>query len=277
MTNLDFSLKKKLDFWYAKANKEAFIEGDPVRFPRLYSERADQEIAAFLAATIAWGKRELILRSAEGMFTLMGKSPYAFVMSASFKKLTAQSGNPSGRRVIPRTFFEDDLVYFCRGFRSCYKKYGSLEALFVKGKEQSEEKRLKGDAGGMQGKGIWDGIGLFRKEMAAANGDVFSKHIADPEASSPCKRINLALRWLVRRDSVIDLGIWDKISPGDLYIPLDLHVGRSARQLGLLQRKANDRSSAIELTKKLKRLCPEDPVKYDLALFSMSIEGQAKV
>jgi len=226
---------------------------DPVKFPHRYEPGPDREIAAFLAATIAWGRRDLILKSGEKIFALLGPSPYAFVVKGNFRKFGA--GKFKGTS-LHRTFFESDLRYFCRGFRACYSQYGSLEALFA----------AAGD--------VWEGMALFRETMAHANRDqtrqpVYSKHIADPSSGSACKRLNLALRWLVRKEGPVDLGLWTSISPSSLFIPLDLHVGRSARRLGLLEegRKANDKKAVISLTEKLREFCPEDPVKYDLALF----------
>jgi uncharacterized protein (TIGR02757 family) len=121
--------------------------------------------------------------------------------------------------------------------------------------------------------GVWDGIALFRDTMAAGNRGRYTKHIADPRSTSACKRINLSLRWLVRREGPVDLGLWKSISPASLYIPLDLHVGRVARRLGLLDpaRKANGRNAVITLTEKLREFCPEDPVRYDLALFGADV------
>ena len=249
--------KVALDRLYRKINRPEFIPLDPVKFPHRYENGPDREIAAFLAAAIAWGRRDLILKSAERMFALMGKSPYAFVMEGDYRTLKD--------RCLHRTFFEDDLRYFCRGFRACYTQYGSLEALFA-------------SAGT-----VWDGISLFRQTMARANGRsksrcpteqaMYTKHIANPAANSACKRLNLALRWLVRREGPVDMGLWTSISPSSLFIPLDLHVGRAARYLGLLEgeRSANDKKAVISLTEKLRELCPEDPVKYDLALFGYSL------
>ncbi|MDR0316363.1 MAG: TIGR02757 family protein [Treponema sp.] len=241
----------ELDRWYTKFRSSEnlvrdFIARDPVQFPRRYTKRADIEIAAFLAVTIAWGRRDLILRSAEKMFSLMEPGPAAFVMGGDYRKLK--------ERCIHRTFFEDDLKYFCKGLKSCYVKYGNLEKLFASVPD------------------IWQGIALFREEMAAANGR-YSKHIASPGAAdsgagSACKRINLALRWLVRNGPV-DIGLWKKIRPAALYIPLDVHVARTSRRLGLLKRKSNDKKAVIELTEKLREFCPQDPVKYDFALFGL--------
>jgi len=249
-------LKNRLDHFYKEINRPEFILKDPVQFPHRYRPGPDQEIAAFLAATIAWGRRDLILKSAEKMFALMGASPHDFVMKGDYRKL--DTGRLKGRS-IHRTFFESDLLYFCKGFKACYTKYGSLEALFASAND------------------IWAGIELFRETMASGNRGpgkqvVYSKHLANPEANSACKRINLALRWLVRREGPVDIGLWKSLSPCSLFIPLDLHVGRAARLLGFLEsgRKANDKKAVISLTEKLREFCPEDPVKYDLALFGYS-------
>ncbi|MDR0719470.1 MAG: TIGR02757 family protein [Treponema sp.] len=270
-------LKKELDLWYKKINTVEFIQNDPVKFPhRFFDEGAlpeDVEIAAFLTATIAWGRRDLILKSAERMFALLGGSPREFIMRGNFRKLSVFQNlvgfaRPhNNRRCIHRTFFEDDLLYFCRGFKRCYDTFGSLENLFASA--------LKKSAGIIRDSppSLWDGIALFRETVARANGGKYIKHLADPASASACKRLHLALRWLVRKEGPVDLGLWKRVSPLELFIPLDLHVGRTARRLGLLDpaRKANDKKAVISLTEKLRALCPEDPVKYDLALFGMGV------
>ena len=246
--------RRLLDSWVPRVNTPEFIQNDPVCFPRHYSAAPDIEIAAFLAATIAWGRRDLILRSGERMFGLMGKHPYDYLMSGGWKKLKTAC--------VHRTFFEDDLAYYCRGLAACYKKYGGLEKIFSSAQD------------------VFDGIAAFREEMAAANAvrrvPVYSKHIANPAAGSACKRVNLALRWLVRRDGIVDMGLWKTISPSRLRIPLDLHAGRTARALGLLTRKQDDRKAVEELTSRLRAFCPEDPVKYDFALFGLGIEKKRR-
>jgi uncharacterized protein (TIGR02757 family) len=239
-------------------NRPEFILNDPVQFPRSYRDPADIEIAAFLTAAIAWGRRDLILRSAKRMFALMEPGPAAFVMSGDYRGLKD--------RCVHRTFFEGDLKYFCRGLRACYAQYGSLEALFA-----SAAANPAAGAKTETPAGIWEGIGLFRETMARANNGLYTKHIANPE-SSACKRVNLALRWLIRPRGPVDIGLWKSVSPSALCIPLDLHVARSARRLGLLARKSNDRKAVMELTENLRGLCPDDPVKYDLALFGLSVQ-----
>jgi len=253
-------LAKDLDSWYDKICTPDFIPLDPVQFPRRYVKREDVEIAAFLSATIAWGRRDMILRSAEKMFSLMGKSPYDFVSQGGFKKLKDKN--------IHRTFFESDLKYFCKGFYHIYAKYGNIEKLFSYGSD-------------CDASNVWEGFSLLREEIAKANKNCYSKHISNPFTSrsretdssgSACKRLNLALRWLVRKGPV-DLGLWKSIKPSALYIPLDVHVARTARKLNLLERKSNDKKAVIELTERLREYCADDPVKYDFALFGMGITG----
>ena len=242
-------LKAKLDKAYLLINRKEFISTDPVQFPHRYKSRQDIEIAAFLAATVAWGRRDLIIRSCERMFSLMKPGPYEFIMSGDFSAL--------GTKCVHRTFFENDLKYFCQGFKNCYAEYKSLELLFASASD------------------IWEGLVLLRETMAQSNSGRYTKHLADANSSSACKRLNLALRWLVRKDGPVDLGVWKNIKPSSLFIPLDLHVGRIARGLGLLDpgRKSNDKKSVTALTEKLRELDPEDPIKYDLALFGMGVEG----
>ena len=250
------NLKEELDYLYLEINRPEFVLSDPVQFPHRYRARHDKEIAAFLAATIAWGRRDLIVKSAEKMFSLMGPSPYAFIIEEKFRKNKIDDGRG---RSIHRTFFEGDFLYFCKGLKACYAKYDSLETIFSP----------PGD--------IWAGIELFRETMASGNGGkqkpVYSRHIANPAANSACKRLNLALRWLVRREGPVDMGLWKSIPPSSLFIPLDLHVGEVARSMGLLERKSDDRKAVISLTEKLREFCPEDPVKYDLALFGYGINS----
>ena len=239
-------MSQDLDLWYKKVCTPDFIPLDPVQFPRRYSKREDIEIAAFLSATIAWGRRDLILRSAEKMFASLGKSPYEYIMSDGFKKLKDRN--------VHRTFFESDLKYMCRGFKHIYTQYGNMEKLFSSVPD------------------IWLGLALFRNEMFKANKGIYSKHISNPgdegKNGSACKRLNLALRWLVRKGPV-DLNLWKSIKPSALFIPLDVHVMRTARKLGLLERNSNDKKAVIELTEKLREFDGIDPVKYDFALFGM--------
>lgn len=126
---------------------------------------------------------------------------------------------------------------------------------------------------------VWDGIANLRQELAAANGGAFTRHISNPIASkgkpaSACKRMHMMLRWLCRKDGIVDLGIWDCVPQSELMIPIDVHVARTARLLGLVSRKQNDRRTVEELTARLRELSPEDPVRYDFALFGVGEAGE---
>jgi uncharacterized protein (TIGR02757 family) len=236
-------LKGFLDEMVDRINVPSFIQTDPVQFVHRYSLLQDREVVAFIVATITWGKRSLILNSASRMLEQMGDSPYDFVCSGKYEKFLNQN--------IHRTFFTSDLIYLCKGIKSIYQERESLEPVF------SQENSM------------WDGIASFRYQLALANAGVFSKHVSNPDANSACKRLHLALRWLVRNDGFVDLGLWKNISPTRLYIPLDVHVGRVSRQLGLLSRKQDDRKSVELLTKRLLDFSPDDPVRYDYALFGI--------
>ena len=244
-------LKGYLDELVAKNNTEAFIKDDPVQFPHRYNDKRDIEIVAFLVATIAWGNRKMILNSSNKMLELMGKSPYDYVMSGGWEKL--EDG-----KCVHRTFFNRDLKYYCRGLKAIYEIPRSLEDIFF-----NEEHD------------VWMGIQKFRDLMAEANGET-SKHISNPSCCEPkkgsaCKRLHMALRWLVRKDGIVDLGIWNRLSPKDLMIPLDVHVARVSRDLGLIDRKSNDRTTVEMLTSRLRDFDANDPVKYDFALFGVEL------
>jgi uncharacterized protein (TIGR02757 family) len=247
--NVD-SIKALLDENVARYNTPAFIKDDPVQFSHRYSVQQDIEIVSFVVAHISWGKRAMILRDAERMLALMGSSPYDYVASGGFSSL--------GNANVHRTFFQNDLKYFLAGFERILRKYNSLQDFLI--------------ANGVAN--AWDIARLFLNEMLAANGGVENKYCLPtcPE-NSALKRINMALRWLIRNDGIVDLGIWKVLKPSQLYIPLDVHVARTARSFGLLQRHSNDRKAVEELTSALRELCPHDPVKYDFALFGAGVDA----
>lgn len=246
------NLKDYLDELVAKNNTEAFIKDDPVQFPHRYSDVRDIEIVSFLVATIAWGNRKMILNSANNMLAIMGESPYDYVMSGGWEKL-------DDSKCVHRTFFGRDLKYYCKGLSKAYQMpTNSLENVFYNDEHD-----------------VWKGIQNFRDLMAEANGCT-SKHISNPSCCEPnkgsaCKRLHMALRWLVRNDGIVDLGIWKRLNPRDLMIPLDVHVARVSRDLGLIERKSNDRQTVEMLTAKLREFDPADPVKYDFALFGVEL------
>ena len=247
-------LKELLDEKAAQYNTPAFIANDPISFPRSFSRKEDIEIVSLLASIIAWGNRKMILRSGNRMFhEIMHSAPYEFVMGGEWESL-------DDRQNVHRTFFVSDLKYICRGLRAIFMRYGSTEPLFV-------------------GCTTWEGIERLRNELAAANGGATTKHISNPvtakgKPGSACKRMHMMLRWLCRKDGVVDLGIWDAVSPSQLMIPIDVHVARTARNLGLVARRQNDRRTVEELTERLREFSPDDPVRYDFALFGIGESGE---
>lgn len=246
-------LKRLLDEKAAQYNCKEFIKNDPVQFPHQFRDRRDIEIAALLASVIAWGNRKMIINSGNKMlFGIMEGRPYDYIMSGKFSALCAGDN-------IHRTFFVRDFVYLCNGLQSIYEKYGSMEPLFAEND-------------------VWEGISLLRNELSAANEGIFSKHISNPVAgkgkpASACKRLHMMLRWLCRRDGIVDIGIWQDVSPAKLMIPLDVHVARTGRSLGLITRQQNDRKTVEELTSRLREFSPADPVIYDFALFGVGVAG----
>lgn len=250
---VDENLKALLDRESARINAPEFIESDPVRFPRLFDRLQDIEIVAFLSATIAWGNRKMICQNCEKMLRLMDYQPYEYVMERGFDDL-------KDRFNIHRTFFSDDFSYFLRGLHRIYSQYSSIDTFSGSHRISAHETPS------------WELVRLLAGEFEAAN-EGKSSHRCLPGnlKQTALKRINMALRWLVRRDGIVDLGVWQSLHPSQLFVPLDVHVGNTARILGLLSRKSNDKHAVLELTAQLRRMRPDDPVVYDFALFGLGI------
>ena len=245
-------MKELLDSEAARINRPEFIGDDPVQFPRLFEDPRDIEIAALLSATIAWGNRKMICKDCQKMMSLMDMQPYAYVMDEGYEDL------PDGN--IHRTFFNANLRHYLRGLRQIYAKHGSLQG-FAKAEDIASDEFP-----------AWKLVAGINRELEAANGGKQdSRCLPLNTESTALKRVNMALRWLVRNDGIVDLGIWDVITPAQLYIPLDVHVSNTSRSLGLLQRKSNDRKAVAELTAKLREFRPEDPTYYDFALFGIGM------
>lgn len=248
-------LKDLLDTESHRINRQSFIAEDPVQFPRRFSDKRDIEIAALLASTIAWGKRSMICRNADRLLSLMDNQPYEYVMERGYEDLPDCN--------IHRTFFARNLRHYLRGLHQIYTRYGSLEDFAAKA------------LAGVEDHHSWHLADALNRCLAEANdGNSDSRCLPLGLDKSALKRFNMALRWLVRDDGIVDLGIWTVIKPSQLYVPLDVHVGNISRQLGLLMRKANDRQAVDELTEALRRFNPQDPVIYDYALFGLGVSGR---
>lgn len=245
-------LKTFLDEKVELYNNPNFIESDPVQIPHLFSLKEDIEIAGFLSATIAWGNRKMIIKNSYRMIELMGNAPYDFVMSHRENDLERLES------FVHRTFNGQDFASFIRSLQHIYKNHNGLEGVFTKHQEtNSMQKSIH------EFKKIFFEIDHLTRTQ---------KHISDPLNNSAAKRINMYLRWMIRQDHKgVDLGIWKNISPAKLSCPLDVHSGNVARKLGLLSRKQNDGKALAELDLNLRKLDPNDPVKYDFALFGLGV------
>lgn len=239
----------------ARINNPDFIEDDPVQFPRRFSRKEDIEIAALLSATIAWGNRKMICANCNKLLALMEHDPYHYVMERGYEDLPDMN--------IHRTFFASNLRHYLRGLHDVYGRYGSLEDFAVAVGASSSQIPA------------WVFAKALGDAIADANeGERDSRCLPANMDTTALKRINMALRWLVRNDGIVDIGIWSSIHPRQLFIPLDVHVGRVSRQMGLLARKSNDRKAVAELTEALRSFRPDDPVIYDFALFGLGMEDK---
>jgi uncharacterized protein (TIGR02757 family) len=244
-------LNDKVDLY----NQPSFISNDPVCIPHLFSKKQDIEIAGFFAAVFAWGTRTTIINKSKELMHLFDNAPHQYCTqhtTSDLKKL---------QHFKHRTFNTADLLYFIEFFKYHYSKHSSLETAFTFGLKKTDLT-------------IENGLDEFYKYFFSLEHipDRTRKHISAPFKRSACKRINMYLRWMVRKDNNgVDFGLWKKISPAQLVCPLDVHVIRIARKLGLLTRKLNDWQAALELTDQLRILDKADPVKYDFALFGLGV------
>jgi uncharacterized protein (TIGR02757 family) len=245
-------LKEFLDEKVELYNRPSFIELDPVSIPHMYTRKEDIEIAGFLAATISWGNRKMILRNASRMMALLDDSPYDFIMNCEVPDLDCVEG------FVHRTFNSVDLAYFLNALKHIYRTKGGLELIFNRYKT---------------GESLQPAIHeLYTIFFELPHNRRTERHISDPFKGSAAKKINMYLRWMVRNDSKgVDFGIWKSISPSILSCPLDVHSGNVARKLGLLKRKQNDAKAVEELDKFLRSMDSHDPVKYDFALFGLGV------
>ena len=233
-------------------NSPDFIEDDPIQIPHRFSLKQDIEIAGFLAATISWGNRKSIIRSADKMLDIMGNSPYDFVLNHSEKDLKTLQD-----KSIHRTFNGEDFAYFIRQFHKIYKENESLENLFlVKDQETNFQHAIE----------------RFRNGFLETEKHRSHKHISSPYKNSSSKRIIMFLRWMVRKDKRgVDFGIWENINQKHLSIPLDVHTGNISRKLGLVFRTQNDWKTVEELDAAIRKFDENDPAKYDFALFGLGV------
>jgi uncharacterized protein (TIGR02757 family) len=251
-------LKEFLDIKVAEYNTTAFIANDPICIPHQYSLKQDIEIAAFFAAILAWGQRKTIINKCNELFMRMDNAPYDFIRNHEDTDLKRLLGFKH------RTFNDTDFLYFVAFFQHHYNTSDTLETAF-----------LPEDITQITNFSAEHALNYFRDYFFSLPDFPHrtKKHISSPLQKSTCKRLNMFLRWMVRRDNCgVDFGVWNIIKPADLVCPCDVHVDRVARKLGMITRKQTDWLTAVDLTEKLKEMDPTDPVKYDFALFGLGVE-----
>jgi uncharacterized protein (TIGR02757 family) len=250
-----FEIKSFLDEKVIEFNNPSFIDSDPISIPHRFQLKEDIEISGFLTATIAWGNRKSILQSAHKLMDIMGNNPFDFVMEVAPSYLEKI-------HFVHRTFKSQDLECFVLSLRHIYKDHGGMQNIF--------ESHAEPDS-------LQSAISHFKKIFFENHSSPRSlKHISDPSKGSSAKRLNMMLRWFVRKDPLgVDFGIWNgKLTPAQLSLPLDVHTGNIARKLGLLFRKQNDAKALQEIDSILRKFDPVDPVKYDFALFGLGAMDQ---
>ena len=246
-------LKLLLEEKVKQYNRPEFIAYDPISIPHKFTVKNDIEIAGYLTSIISWGRRPAILKSANKLMDIMDLEPYNFIMNAGKKELLQLE------KFVYRTFNYYDCLYTIEGLKGLYSNYESMEDCALKHFNTSGR--------------ILDVIVGIRSEiLKTPHLKRSEKHFANPMTGSAAKRTNMFLRWMIRQDdNGVDFGLWKSIPPSALMIPLDVHSGNTARDLGLLVRKQNDWKSVEELTNNLRELDPDDPVKYDFALFGIGV------
>jgi uncharacterized protein (TIGR02757 family) len=249
----DYQIKKLLDEKVALYNQPSFIETDPIQVPRQFSKKENIEISGFLTATISWGQRPTIIKNAIKFIELVDYDPFDFINNCSEKDLLVFD------YFKHRTFSGEDCKYFILALKNIYLSYGGLQKVFETGYQKTGN--------------IKETLAYFYSIFFEIEGlERTRKHVSNVAAGSSAKRLNMFLRWMIRKDNAgVDFGIWDGIPSSTLMLPLDVHTGKMARKLGLLNRKQNDWKAVEEVTANLRNFDPADPVKYDFALFGLGI------
>ncbi len=254
-------LKAYLNAQVKKYNNPSFIKADPISIPHSYHLKQDIEITAFWTAIFSWGQRVTIINKSKELFALMNNKPYDFIIN--HKEIDR-------KRFLEfkhRTFNATDTLYFLEWLQTYYRENESLESAFCIGQKKKDfDMKLA--------------LGNFHNHFCSLPTfpNRTKKHISNPLKNSSAKRLNMFLRWMVRKDKKgVDFGLWNKIPVAALHIPLDVHVHKIALQLGLTERKQSDWKTVSEITDQLKGLDPKDPVKYDYALFGLGVlQGKEK-
>ncbi len=251
--NLNMITKTELDKLAANYETSDFIKDDPVRFPNRFKNKEDIELAGFIASLIAYGRRDVFIKKLEELFNIAQNEPLNFIKNFE-PELLGRFNYRFGK--------SEDFAQIFSILKELYNKDGGLEELFKYGYKNRVAENM-----------FIPVTDYFYSRSEKNTGQGFYFMIPNPRKGGAMKRMCMFLRWMVRKGPV-DFGIWDFMPASDLLIPLDVHVARISREMGLLQRNANDFKTVIELTNNLKKFCPDDPIKYDFAMFGYGVNNK---
>ena len=256
-------LKQYLDGLVFRHETADFIDGDPISIPHAFDDPRDQAVIGFYAALLAWGRRDVMLRKLTELCERMDHAPHRFVRTFEDTRDAAALDD-----FVHRTFQPTDALWLTKNLSAALRQYGSMEQLFAA--------HLPTDASPEESpvKPMLQGVSTTLLTIHDETPQRLRKHLARPEVGSACKRLNMYLRWMVRPGPV-DFGHWTCIDPADLMLPVDVHVGRQARKLGLLTRKSNDWKAVRRLTAVCRHFCPSDPARYDFAFFGVGVQDDS--
>ena len=256
--------KNELDLLVKKYETEDFIKDDPIQFLHRFSKKSDIELAGFIASLFAYGNRKMFINKLNNLFKKTDNDISGYIKNGDFNNL----------RGFEYRFSKDfDIIPIFGILHKLYEESTGLEELFSYAWLNSHSNTFTHEKKKLSF--FQTIVDYFYSNAPKTVGQGFYHMIPNPANGGAMKRMNMFLRWMVRKPPV-DLGIWEFMNTKDLLIPLDVHVARISRNMGLLNRKSNDFKAVFELTEKLKEFCPEDPVKYDFAMFAFGVELNQK-
>ena len=251
--------KPELDNLVLKYETKDFIKDDPIQFPHRGKTKEEIELYGFISSLFAYGNRKMFIAKLNDLFARADNDIANYIKNGDFSNL---------KGIEYRFAKEDDIIPIFEILHSLYTESKGLEELFEYGfKSASASSKVLSM--------LKTAVDYFYSRAPKSAGQGFYHMIPNPDNGGAMKRMNMFLRWMVRKPPV-DFGIWNFIKPSELLIPLDVHVARVSRSMGLLTRKSNDFKAVMELMANLKNICPEDPVKYDFAMFAFGVELNSK-
>lgn len=250
--------KNELDKLVEKYETTAFIKDDPVQFIHKYKNKYDIELAGFISATFAYGNRKIFIKKLNELFNYANNDLTNYIKNGDFKEILTNNFNYR---------FSDcyEIAEFLKILSKLYNTSNGLSELYKYGWEKENNIYTMFQV-------VVDYFYANASKKLLQN---FSPLIPNPKKNGAMKRMNMYMRWMVRK-SCVDIGLWNFVPKSELLIPLDVHVARLSREMQLLTRKSNDKKAVVELTNKLKIFDSNDPVKYDFAIFGKGIEETHK-